>query len=231
MPTARAALSVLLAPSYDSGDFDRQFGTDTTSFVSVSEGGVPSELQNEAGYYSPAVEPVVHRLIRALPIRGEEFTFIDVGAGKGRVLLLASLYPFAKIIGVELSPLTARIAEDNIERFRETAEGLQKCHDVEIRRENALDFEIPDANVVLFLFNPFQGSILTAFVRRVEEFVASHRGRRVLLAYVNPASVQPLVSASGAFRQVAELRVINPSWSWIVWEAGSADLGAAGPLA
>src|SRR5689334_23652607 len=32
------------------------------------------------------------------------FTFVDIGSGKGRVLLMAAEYPFPHIIGVELLP-------------------------------------------------------------------------------------------------------------------------------
>ena len=43
-----------------------------------------------------------------------DFTFIDLGSGKGRVLLMASDYPFKKIIGVEFMPELHRAAQENI---------------------------------------------------------------------------------------------------------------------
>jgi SAM-dependent methyltransferase len=217
--TFRAAASNLLAPSYDTGEFDRRFGTDTSSFVSVDDSGMPAERHAEALYYSPAVEPVVHRLIRSLPIATRDFTFIDVGSGKGRVVLLASMYAFDRVIGIELSPVTARIAEENVALFQSSAADLQQCADIAVQREDALGFDIPDTNLVFFLFNPFQGSILSGFVQRVEEFVMGHPDRRVLIAYLNPAAAQPLLGASPYFREIANVRLLNPSWSWMVWEA------------
>ncbi len=44
----------------------------------------------------------------------QDFTFIDLGSGKGRVLLMASEYPFQKIIGVEFMPELHRAAQKNI---------------------------------------------------------------------------------------------------------------------
>jgi len=42
--------------------------------------------------------------MQAMPIDLSKFTFIDLGAGKGRALLMASDYLFQKIIGVEFMP-------------------------------------------------------------------------------------------------------------------------------
>jgi len=42
-------------------------------------------------------------VLEKLSINHSEFTFIDFGSGKGRVLFLASEYPYKKIIGVELA--------------------------------------------------------------------------------------------------------------------------------
>src|SRR5579863_10298253 len=44
----------------------------------------------------------------------EEFAFIDLGAGMGRAVLLASEMPFREVIGVELNPTLARIARRNL---------------------------------------------------------------------------------------------------------------------
>ena len=49
--------------------------------------------------------------------RLRDFTFIDLGCGKGRVLLMASDYPFKKIIGVEFMPELHRAAQKNIARL------------------------------------------------------------------------------------------------------------------
>ena len=42
--------------------------------------------------------------------------FVDYGAGKGRTVVLASTYQFKRVIGVELAPELAAIAEENLFR-------------------------------------------------------------------------------------------------------------------
>lgn len=48
--------------------------------------------------------------------------------GKGRVLLLASEFPFQQVIGVEIDPRLHHIAQKNIAAYRHP---FQKCEDVQ----------------------------------------------------------------------------------------------------
>src|SRR5262249_45426157 len=124
--TARATLAELLAPVYETDDrFDRRFGTETTKIVSVRDGQVPQVLREDAANYWPVPESVGHHLLQRLPIRHNDFVFIDAGCGKGRALLLASMFPFARIVGVEISPVTAEIARKNLGIFDARAAKLQ----------------------------------------------------------------------------------------------------------
>jgi hypothetical protein len=52
-------------------------------------------------------------LISALPIEHSRFTFIDIGTGKGLLLLLALQFPFERIIGVEACSRLAAVAREN----------------------------------------------------------------------------------------------------------------------
>ena len=55
--------------------------------------------------YRAAIEPARFRKVLAsLQIAFHDYTFIDFGSGKGRALLLASEFPFKRIIGLEFSP-------------------------------------------------------------------------------------------------------------------------------
>ena len=54
--------------------------------------------------------------------------FIDYGAGLGRVLVLAAMLPFKRVIGIEISPVLVERARANLFRCR----GKLRCKDVEI---------------------------------------------------------------------------------------------------
>jgi len=85
--------------------------------------------------YQPTDEALFREMMSALPIAYERFTFIDIGSGKGRALLMAAEYPFRRIVGVELLPELHAIARENI----------AKCADrrVELLCTDARDYEFP----------------------------------------------------------------------------------------
>jgi SAM-dependent methyltransferase len=109
----------------------------------------------------------------------QEFNFIDLGSGKGRVLLMAADYPFKRIIGVEFMPALHRAAQKNISGF---ASDRQRCRQIETLCMDARNFQFPDGPLVVYLFNPFSeatfAQILENLRRSVEESL-----RTIYIAY------------------------------------------------
>ncbi|MBV8489826.1 MAG: class I SAM-dependent methyltransferase, partial [Candidatus Eremiobacteraeota bacterium] len=93
-------------------------------------------------------------------------TFVDVGAGMGRAVLLATEYPFQAVIGIELSPSLHEIARDNVARVRGLA---TRCRDVRLVRADARRARFPRGDLVVFLYNPFDGQALDDVLDRIAE--------------------------------------------------------------
>ena len=127
------------------------------------------------------------------------------------------MYPFLRIIGVELSPITSEIARQNIDVFCRRAARLQKCKEIEVLSENVLSFNMPDSNIVFFLFNPFQGPLFESFMQRVHRHAMEKPTRKVFIAYYNPWSGQEWLESTGYFRKIYEHRVILGKMSWNLW--------------
>jgi SAM-dependent methyltransferase len=87
----------------------------------------------------------------------EDYTFIDLGAGMGRALLLASELPFRRVIGVEVNSSLIPIARRNIDRWSANRGSL--CP-VEILEEDARNFTLPPGPLLIFLYNPFGEEIV-----------------------------------------------------------------------
>jgi hypothetical protein len=111
-----------------------------------------------------------------------EFTFIDLGSGKGRTLLMASDYPFRRIIGVELLPSLHHIAQENLDRYKN---GSQRCFALEAICSDATAFVFPEEPLVLYLFNPFPESGLRKTIEHFENSLRSHP-RAAYVLYHNP---------------------------------------------
>ncbi len=87
-------------------------------------------------------------------------TFIDIGSGKGRVLLFAAAYQFRRIVGVEYSATLHEIAQRNIARYR----GKRRCTQIEPINSDAAFFEFPSGPLVLFFNNPFGAAVMRPVV-------------------------------------------------------------------
>jgi SAM-dependent methyltransferase len=147
---------------YGDADYDWEFRVDTTS---ATVGWRTRLLGLLSSPYQP-IEPQLFREIMAsLEIDFSQFTFMDIGSGKGRALLLAAEYPFPRIIGVELLPELNSVAEGNIRKFL----GKKRaCGDIQTVCGDATEFAFPDGPLLVFLFNPLPEASLRKLVADIE---------------------------------------------------------------
>ena len=141
--------------------FDRRHAT-VTCRARVLSGGAEN-LRQGTGYH-PAAAAAFNEMLDRLPIRYEDYAFVDLGSGVGKTLLMASDLPFRRIVGVELGAGLAAVARDNVVAYQ-SAE--QRCHDIAAVHADALDYPLPEGPNVLFLFNPFGEELIGRVVDRI----------------------------------------------------------------
>jgi SAM-dependent methyltransferase len=132
--------------------------------------------------YQPTEAALFHEMMAALNIAFEDFTFIDLGSGKGRTLLMASDYPFRRIVGVELLPELNQVAQANLRKYKSDA---QKCFHLESCCADARQYAFPTEPVVLYLSNPLPKTGLAHVIENVERSLEEHP-RKFLVLYHNP---------------------------------------------
>jgi|SRR5271166_2351030 len=175
-------------------EYDWEYRVNTTS------GTVGWRARLLGLFYSPyqPTDPALFReMMASLPILSEQFafeqfTFVDLGSGKGRTLLMASEYPFRKIVGVELLPELHRVAQENLAGYKSDS---QKCFALEAVLGDASSFSLPDDPLVLYLFNPLPERALSEVVQRLGKSLAE-APRPLWIVYHNP-QLESTVSASG----------------------------------
>lgn len=154
--------------------FDRLHGTDTSGLIAgkIIAEGTGVKVEELTAYYGIAPS-ILHRLLdhwlqRTEPQPIERTVFLDVGAGKGRAMLLASQYPFLRVEGVELNETLADIARNNIALWRSdpTSEVLAPIH---LHHADATKHTLPAEPTLAFLFHPFELPILRRFLKHVED--------------------------------------------------------------
>jgi len=151
-------------PDFDA--FDAQYGTDTARIVTVGSLDISDDKLEHTNRYEAVVPRVFEGILQDLDISYSNFIFIDIGSGKGRALLLASRYPFRRIIGVELSAALTDIAVANIRQFKDDR---QQCSNIEAVCSDAMTYELPHEDTVLYCNNPFDGELMRIFVPRIEQ--------------------------------------------------------------
>jgi 16S rRNA G966 N2-methylase RsmD len=156
--------------------FDQKYGVDTGEIVPLYSLTVQSPNAVFGVQYQPSPQDICEAAIRTLPIRPEEFCFVDLGAGKGRVLLIASVLGFKRLIGVEFAEELVKIARKN----------LLSCTRAEIIFADAADYDFPDENLVVYMFNPFERPVMEKVIYRLAKAAESKADRRVFVIYHNP---------------------------------------------
>jgi SAM-dependent methyltransferase len=156
--------------------FDREFGAETGGSVSLDQLGI---LQPAARYgvrYQPIDRGVFLRALRLVQsqIVPEEFTFVDLGCGKGRAMMLAAELPFREVVGIDISPSLVESARQNLERAQ-IANARVVC-------QNAANWQLPAGNLLVYLFNPFVGPVF----RRVVRNLCVCSSADLWIIYVNP---------------------------------------------
>lgn len=167
------------------GDFD----FDWDNHVNTMSGGVGWRerlLGVFHSLYQPTEPGAFHEMLRNLRdtagLDFSQYVFVDLGSGKGRTLMMASDYPFQRIIGVELLPALNQIARQNLDLYQSES---QKCFAIESVCADATRYPLPAAPLILYLFNPFPELPLRRVLEHVTECLNGDQ-RPVYVLYHNP---------------------------------------------
>ncbi len=185
--------------------FDQIYGVDTTGLIfgeALFDHSGRTEQSQDAqywvtGYYGVAPS-AFNRVLERMNLDWPRYTFVDVGCGMGRALLLATRFPFRDIVGVELAASLAEIARKNVECFH--AAWKQADARPRVITGDATQFELPAGPLLLFLYHPFAGPVMKRFLAHVTSAVEAEP-REVVLLYGNP-ELTPEIIATPGFREV-----------------------------
>ena len=199
---------------FNDRSFDRQHGTDTGGMVPTRDLDIDDESTKwQSNLYLGSPARVTRHLIRSLNIDYRDFSFVDYGSGKGRVLFTAAEFPFRKVVGVEISEELHRVAERNLSRY--VGEPLQT--EIELWCGDARRYPLPDGDLVLHMYHPFGPDILREMLLHIKESGA--HGRRVLVPYLFSIGVSKAVFREfTAFEMVRDELCVNNLYRWTLYE-------------
>jgi SAM-dependent methyltransferase len=146
------------APHY----FDILHGTDTGGNYSAADFPSASLSALYATGYLGVPPSALRPALAALPIRHEDFTFIDIGCGKGRALFVAAEYPFRQLVGVEIAGELCEVARSNVELDPAWKERIS------IVNQDAAACVYPEGPLMLFFYYPFFTPVLRRVLANLE---------------------------------------------------------------
>jgi SAM-dependent methyltransferase len=193
--------------------FDRSHRVDTGGLIYAD--GLTTGHEHDrhsAGYYATA--PSLFRgslelwrpTLSGTGFALEDYTLVDIGCGKGRVVLLASEYAFREVTGVELNPQLASMARRNLNRWMRRKRWVplvsrfwrpgRPAPQVRILEGDALSFPLPDGPVVLFFFNSFEEQMVRMWLDSLVEAAAT-RSAPIDLIYLHPEHHEVFAATPG----------------------------------
>jgi len=164
---------------YGDAEYDWDYRVDTTS---ATVGWRERLIGQFHSAYQPTEPALFKEMMASLKIDFREFTFIDIGSGKGRVLLMAADYPFRRILGIELLPALNRVAQENLSAYKSDS---QQCFALETVCGDARQFIFPAEPILLYLFNPPPEAALIEVMANLDHSLRQFP-RVVYLLYHNP---------------------------------------------
>jgi SAM-dependent methyltransferase len=180
--------------------FDRKNGLDTDQGHSDYLEHTESANKAFAVAYEPVQVFMFRRMMKDLAIPCSDYTFVDLGSGKGRALVLAQQQGFLNIIGVEFSPQLHAIAKNNVKTFSaRSRHGAQ----VTLLCQDAAEFNFPQSDIALFLYNPFFGPAMEAVIKKIERFIAEEPFDLVIF-YRNPRCAELIDALPGLYLASSE---------------------------
>jgi SAM-dependent methyltransferase len=147
--------------------------------------------------YQPTEPTLFREMLGGMDVDFRKFTFIDIGSGKGRALLMAADFPFHGVLGVELLPELHRIAQANINRY---ASPSQQCFSVQSVCADAREFAFPPQALLLYLFNPLPEPGLRRLLENLQQSLRENP-RPMYLLYHNPL-LEHVLAANSMLQKV-----------------------------
>jgi SAM-dependent methyltransferase len=163
--------------------------------------------------------------VRQIRFDPRQYECVDLGSGKGRVLIMAAEVGFPKVVGVEFASDLHAIAQENIDIYEKR---IGRPSGISVVCLDAQEYEIPSGNVFLFFYSPFTGSVMERVVKNIRDsYRQSPRPVIVVFYGYNRESLEDLDTLEFEKRELplrADWTRLNMFRAWVYESAEAAAL-------
>ncbi len=190
----RRTLAVILGQFADIA-FDLRHRTDTIRWRPLPTLEVPSPNKKHGNIYQATTTPALKRIFADIrPLLPAKAGLLDIGSGKGKVLLVAADFRFTPIRGIEFSRELCEIAGKNADIYFRKKSSRPVLDIIEI---DAADYKMKLDEHVFFFFNPFNALLFSRVTAAITDSLAEHP-RPAFLVYNNPEH-RSVIDETGQF--------------------------------
>ena len=178
--------------------FEKIYRLDTAEIVRPEEMDISDESRRHSKRYQPTRVRHFRQLMEMLELPTGS-VFVDLGSGKGRVLLLASEYRFDRVVGVEISRQLCGVARSNVSLY----ESRSKRHpNIVIIETDVLEYDISDDENIFFLFKPFDSVIMGRVIEKIK--ASQSKTPRDIWLIFNGFSYDDLMGKDSGFQRLTD---------------------------
>ncbi len=199
--------------------FDKKYLTNTTNHIAYSDLGFNLEQRDAGKGYSPTPTKVIKHVLKTVRrIVGNDFSehsFVDLGSGLGRALMLAAQHPFKKVEGVELSESLVKQALDNVALFKQK---IRLKSEIVISNSDVMTYNFPDGDLLIFMYDPFKEQLLTEVLQGLHETYKQNPKRNIHIAYVRSFSAFSVLNFTEHLLLLQHYQTISLDFSWSLYK-------------
>jgi len=173
---------------YDNIRGSLKYGSNTFIPVELKDLTITNGDRKKASRYEAVSFYMLEKLLTAFKKISGLTSIIDLGCGKGRVLMVAPHFGFTDITGIDFAEELCLQAQMNMREKQKEFPGISW----RVINESVENYEIGIRDSVFFMFNPFTEVVLKGFLEKLD---ASCRQfpRRIYFLYASPQHQQLLL--------------------------------------
>jgi len=191
----------------DATNFDAAHAYQTNEIIALDDLSISSDTSSSRHYEATPVYDI-NSSLELLDLPTADTTFVDIGCGMGRPLLIAADLPFKRVVGVEFARELLDIAAQN---FARRALGRGPDDRIELICSDATLMPIPDGPVAFFFCNSFGPPALGRLLQNIHTSWRENP-RPIRFIYMNVQHPEAMESAK--FRQAA----VASNYQFIIYE-------------
>jgi len=169
---------------------EKKYRLNTIKIDRLHDQSIASENLTHASIYQASSYYLVEKAFTFLQDEKVNYSLVDFGCGKGRIIIVAAYFGFKKITGIDFSYNLCIEAEGNIEKiqvfFPQTV--------FNVIYTDAACYKIKDDENCFFFFNPFDEVVMLQVVKNILSSLKENP-RKIYVVYLNPLHKEIFLSA------------------------------------